>query len=132
MNELKHQELTSEIIKAYYSVYNELGRGFLEKVYRNALHHLLLKSGLHVEREYPISVLFDGIVVGEFFADLFVEQIVIVEIKAVEQLVAKHDAQLLNYLKATGVEVGLLLNFGNNEPEFRRKVLTRKSTNRSH
>jgi GxxExxY protein len=109
------------IIKAFYVVYNTLGYGFLEKVYRNALAIELRKLGLDVIQEARIAVYYDGQVVGEYFADLLVAGVVIVELKAVQRLLSEHEAQLLNYLKATPYEVGLLLNFGP-EPEIRRKA----------
>ncbi|MBL4656732.1 MAG: GxxExxY protein [Flavobacteriales bacterium] len=124
--ELLHEELTGRIIKSYYKVYNNLGFGFLEKVYENALHYELLKSGLGCVKQQSIEVTYDEIKVGQYFADLIVENTVIVEIKAAEGLVVEHEYQLVNYLKATDIEVGLLLNFGK-EPAFRRKVFTNKS-----
>jgi len=117
----KHTDITELIIKAFYTVYNVLGYGFLEKVYRNALVIELRKLGLEVIPEARIVVYYDGEVVGEYLADLLVNGVVIVEIKAVRQLLEEHEAQLLNYLKATPYEVGLLLNFGP-QPEVRRKA----------
>lgn len=117
----KHGELTGQIIEAFYVVYGRLGHGFLEKVYENALALELRERGLRVKQQTPISVLYNGVVVGEYFADLLVEGCVIVEIKAVEKLCEEHLAQLLNYLKATEIEVGLLLNFGP-KPETKRKI----------
>ena len=119
-----HSDITEKIIKAFYKVYNTLGYGFLERVYENALAHELEKAGLHIVQQKPIEVYYDDLLVGEYFADIFVENAVIVELKAVESLHEIHEAQLLNYLKATEAEVGLLLNFGP-EPEFIRKVLTK-------
>jgi len=118
-----HQEITDKILKAFYRVYNDLGYGFLEKVYENALIHELRKMGLNVVRQKPIKVYYDNVLVGEYFADIIVENAVIVELKAVEVLHESHANQLTNYLKATEIEVGLLLNFGE-EPEFARKILT--------
>lgn len=118
-----HKEITSEIIAAFYAVYNTLGYGFLEKVYENALILELRKKGLTVKKQVPIKVKYDGQIIGEYFADLFVEDKVIVELKAVEKIIAVHEAQLLNYLKATNIEVGLLLNFGP-KAEFKRKIFT--------
>jgi len=118
---MKHEEITARIIRAFYTVYNTLGYGFLEKVYENALAIELRKNGLSVCQQMAIEVRYNGAVVGEYFADLVVEGLVNVEIKATRTLAAEHEAQLLNYLKATGYEVGLLLNFGP-EPEVRRKV----------
>jgi len=117
----KHKELTSQIIKAFYDVYNALGYGFLEKVYQNALVIELQKLGLQVVPQSPIEVRYHGHVVGEYFADVLVEGKVIVEIKAARTLTAAHQAQLLNYLKATPYEVGLLLNFGPT-PQIKRKI----------
>ncbi len=117
----KHTDITERIIKAFYTVYNTLGYGFLEKVYRNALAIELRKLGLEVIQEARITVYYEGEVVGEYFADLLVAGVVVVELKAVEKLLEEHEAQLLNYLKATPYEVGLLLNFGP-QPEIRRKA----------
>lgn len=119
--ELLHQELTSKIINAFYKVYNELGYGFLEKVYENALFIELTNQGLWVKKQQRIRVYYQEIEVGEYFADLLVEEKVIVELKAAESLADEHERQLLNYLKATDKEVGLLLNFGK-KPQFKRKV----------
>jgi len=118
-----HKETTGTIIQAFYAVYNALGCGFLEKVYENALCHELTKQGLNVRQQVPIRVYYDGLPVGEYFADLIVEDHVIVELKAAESLHPGHAAQLVNYLKATEMEVGLLLNFGP-KPEFARKIFT--------
>jgi GxxExxY protein len=117
----KHSDLTQVIIAAFYTVYNSLGYGFLEKVYENALAIELRKNGHKVEPQHPIRVYYDGQVVGEYFADLVVDDQVIVEIKAVTKPLKEHEAQLLNYLKATPYKVGLLLNFGP-KPVIRRKV----------
>ncbi|MBM3149344.1 MAG: GxxExxY protein [Chloroflexi bacterium] len=119
--EAKHKDITELIIQAFYTVYNTLGYGFLEKVYQNALVIELRRLGLEVIPEAPIKVYYNGQVVGEYFADLLVAGVVLVEIKAVRTLAPEHEAQLLNYLKATPYEVGLLLNFGP-KPEFKRKV----------
>src|SRR5439155_18635114 len=112
---------TEKILKAFYHVYNVLGYGFHEKVYENALVITPRKMGLRVQPQAPIKVYFEGEQVGEYFADLLVEDCVIVELKAAEGTVEEHEAQLLNYLKATKREVGLLLNFGP-KPEVKRKV----------
>lgn len=120
---LQDEALTQKIIGAYYNVYNILGHGFLESVYVNALYLVLTGMGLHVDRERPITVYFQGKVVGEFRADLVVEGRVIVEVKAVRVLDPAHEAQLLNYLRATEVELGLLMNFGE-RPEFERLVFS--------
>jgi len=119
------EELTSEIIGCFYDVYNELGYGFLEKVYENALKHKLEQKGLDVQRQSPIKVYFEDILVGEYFADLVVNNDVIIELKATEKLHKEHELQLINYLKATQVEVGLLLNFGK-KPDIRRKIFSNK------
>ena len=118
-----HRQITDKILKAFYSVYNDLGYGFLEKVYENALIHELRKMGLNVARQKPIKVYYDNVLVGEYFADIIVENAVIVELKAAEVLYESYTNQLINYLKATEIEVGFLLNFGE-EPEFARKILT--------
>ena len=117
----KHQELTREIIKAAQNVHNSLGNGFLEKVYHNAMVLELRKMGLDVASEKPITVYYDGQTIGEYFADIVVADKVILEIKAVQAVNAVHEAQLVNYLKATNIEVGLLLNFGKSL-EVKRKV----------
>ena len=119
--EAKHKDITELIIQAFYTVYNTLGYGFLEKVYQNALVIELRKLGLEVIPEACIKVYYNGQVVGEYFADLLVAGVVLVEIKAVRTLAPEHEAQLLNYLKATPYEVGLLLNFGP-KPQIKRKV----------
>ncbi|MCP4422016.1 MAG: GxxExxY protein [Chloroflexi bacterium] len=109
----KHREITSVILNAFYKrVYARLGYGFLEKVYENAMAYELQQSGLTVVKQQKIDVYYNGIVMGEYFADLIVDDKVIVELKAASQLVSQHEAQLLNYLRATQYEVGLLLNFG--------------------
>ena len=118
-----HEDVTRAIIQALYKVYNTLGYGFLEKVYENALAYELARQGLEVRQQWPIRVYYDGHLMGEYFADLLVGSRVIVELKAVENLCPEHEAQLLNYLKATEIEVGLLLNFGP-KPDFRRKIFT--------
>jgi len=117
----KHKEITEKILQGFYEVYNELGSGFLESVYEHALSIVLTGYGFHVERQKDISVHFRGHVVGDFRADLIVNEKVIVELKAVGNLDPVHEAQLINYLKATDIEVGLLLNFGK-KPEFRRLI----------
>jgi len=115
--------LTSRIIRAYYNVYNTLGFGFLEKVYENSLVFELQKQGLHGRRKVSIEVNYFDKSVGSYFADIIVDNLVILEIKAAEALCEAHEAQLLNYLRATKIEYGLLLNFGQ-KPEIRRKVWT--------
>jgi GxxExxY protein len=123
MEKYLHQKLTSEIISAFYKVYNTLGFGFLEKVYENALKFELEKMKLYVDKQKPIEVYYDGLRVGEYFADLIVENKVIIELKATEILIEEHELQLINYLKATEIEIGLLLNFGK-KPQIRRKIFS--------
>jgi GxxExxY protein len=116
-------ELTYLIRGAVYEVNRELGAGFLEKVYENALLVELLKRGLKAENQVPIKVKYKGVEVGEYYADILVENQVILEIKAVDSLQKIHEAQLLNYLKATGYKVGLLVNFAHPKAEIKRFVL---------
>jgi len=130
MEEYLHKELTSKIIEAFYRVYNSLGFGFLEKVYENALKYELELINLKVERQKPIEVRYKEIRVGEYFADLIVEDKVIIELKAAEYLIEEHEFQLINYLKATDIEVGLLLNFGK-KPEIRRKIFSNSNLRKS-
>jgi GxxExxY protein len=118
-----HSEITEKIIKAFFKVYNTLGYGFLEKVYENALIIELKKIGFHISQQYNIKVYYDGKIVGDYFADIIVDNNVIVELKATEGLREEHQTQLINYLKATDKEVGLLLNFGKT-PEFKRAIFT--------
>ena len=125
----KHTEVTERVIGAFYDVYNALGYGFLEAVYERALAIELEKLGLHVVTQARIQVSYAGQVVGDYFADLLVEEKVLIEVKAARSLHEEHEAQLLNYLKATRYEVGLLLNFGP-KPQLKRKAYdnTRKGT----
>jgi GxxExxY protein len=118
---MKHEELTNQIIKAFYKVYNTLGYGFLEKVYLNALYIELIKMGLKIDKEKRVLVYYEGHVVGDYNADLTVEDTIICELKTSESLYEGDENQLINYLKGTEIEVGLLLNFGK-KPEIRRKV----------
>ncbi len=119
-----HEALTDKIIKAFYKVYNNLGYGFLEKVYENAMVIELVKVGCEILQQKSIKVYYENhAIIGEYYADLLVENLVILELKTVENLAEEHEAQLLNYLRATEVEVGLLLNFGH-KPEFKRKIFT--------
>lgn len=118
-----HCELTDKVINCFYYVYNTLGHGFLEKVYENALKIELVSRGFMVECQNPIKVQYKGVPVGEYFADMIVNDLVIIEIEACETLNLAHQHQLQNYLKATNIEVGLLLNFGH-KPEFARRVFT--------
>jgi len=124
-DKLKHKELSHLIIKSFYEVYNELGGGFLESVYENAMALVLQQQGLHVETQKEIAVYFRGTLIGNFRADMVVEEKVLLELKAVRCLEPVHEAQLLNYLKATTIEVGLLMNFGN-EPAFKRLVYNKQ------
>jgi GxxExxY protein len=117
----KQSHLTSQIIGTFFKVYNTLGYGFLEKVYENALALELRNVGLKIEQQQPILVYYEAQVVGEYFADIVVNETIIVELKATRQNMREHEAQLLNYLKATRFEVGLLLNFGP-KAEYKRKV----------
>jgi len=117
----KHSGLTGEIIKAAQNVHNALGYGFLEKVYHNAIVLELRKMGFDVESEKLICVYYDGQTIGEYFADIVVADKVILEIKAVQAINPVHEAQLVNYLKATNIDIGLLLNFGKSL-EVKRKI----------
>ncbi len=118
-----HEDVTSVILQAYFTVYNTLGFGFLEKVYENALVIELLKHGLSIEQQKKIKVHYDKALVGDYYADLLIEKKVIVELKSAERLREEHEAQLLNYLRATSIEFGILLNFGK-RPEVKRKLFT--------
>ncbi len=122
---LLHEELTNRIIKTFYDVYNELGYGFLEKVYQNSMFIELKARGFQVEAQKQIKVNYRGYEVGEYYADIVVNDLVILELKAAEFLTKEIEAQLLNYLRGTDMEVGLLLNFGK-KPEFIRKVYENK------
>jgi len=121
-SKLLHSELTEKILGVYYDVYNEIGHGFLESVYNNCMFLALTKAGLSVRREVAVPVYFRGQDVGQFKADLVVEACVLIELKAVQNLDRTHEAQVMNYLRATELEVGLLLNFGSPKPQFRRIV----------
>lgn len=121
--ELLHSDISDDIIKAFFHVYNSLGHGFLEKVYENAMIIVLNQMKHSVMQQYPIKVHFEEKIIGEYFADLFVDNCIIVELKAAETISKEHEAQLLNYLKATKIEVGLLLNFGK-KPEFKRRAFS--------
>jgi len=118
-----HTELSEKILKAYFKVYNTLGYGFLEKVYENAMMIELRKFDLRCYQQQHIDVFYDERKVGDYFADIIVENKLIIELKASEYLVPEHEAQLVNYLRATDIEVGLLLNFGST-PQHKRRVLT--------
>jgi GxxExxY protein len=121
--EYLHSDITKLVLKAFYKVYNKLGFGFLEKVYENSMLIELRRLGLQSEKQQPIKVYYDAILVGEYFADIVINNCVIVELKALENLCEAHEAQLVNYLKATEIEVGVLLNFGK-EPQHKRRVFT--------
>ena len=118
-----HAEVTQEIIRAFFDVHGILGYGFTESVYQRAIPILLARRGVNSEREFPVAVTFLGERVGDYRADLVVEGKVIVEMKVADKIVPVHEMQLLNYLKATGIQVGLILNFGP-KPSFRRLVFT--------
>ncbi|BCG49102.1 hypothetical protein GEOBRER4_n4005 [Citrifermentans bremense] len=118
-----HESITDKILNAFYKVYNTLGFGFLEKVYENALAIELMKSGLEVKQQTQIPVYYDGKLVGDYFADVMVQDLIVLELKAAEAIHNEHCAQLTNYLKASNKEVGLLLNFGK-KPEFKRIIFT--------
>ena len=121
---MEHGELTEKVIGCAMTVHRTLGPGFLESVYQHALAHELRKADLEVECERKIQVTYDGVVVGEFSADMLVQQAILIENKAVQALVPAHEVQLVNYLTATGIEIGLLLNFGTERLEFKRKTRT--------
>ena len=118
---MKHEQLTEKIIQAFYKVYNTLGYGFLERVYENAMFIELTAMGYKVEKQKKILVYYFGNIVGDYNADMIVGDIVTVELKANECLVEENENQLINYLKATNIEVGLLLNFGR-KPQIKRKI----------
>ena len=118
-----YEELSKQIIAAYYTVYNTLGYGFLEKVYENAMMMELSNMGLACKQQQHIDVFYKNGKVGDYFADIIVEDKIIIELKAAEGLVEENEYQLINYLKATEKEIGLLLNFGK-KPQFRRKIFT--------
>lgn len=115
-----HEDLTEKILKACFEVSNELGSGFLESVYQKALLITLAENGLKAKSQFPLKVMFHGQTVGEFFPDIIVEDVVLLELKVVKTLAPEHLAQVMNYLKATGIEVGFLVNFGNPKLEYRR------------
>lgn len=117
-----HKAITEKIIGASFEVYNQLGYGFLEKVYKSAMQVELVRKGLQCQAEQPIKVRYKGVIVGNYFADLFVEESVIVEFKIAPTYNSADEAQLLNQLKATRVQVGMLINFGRQKVEFKRMV----------
>ncbi|TSA28557.1 GxxExxY protein [bacterium] len=125
-----NSELTEEIISCFYKVYNTLGYGFLEKVYENAMKIELEKKGFSIESQKSIQVIYTGEIVGNYFADIIVNNMIILEIKANDVLVEENEIQLINYLKATNLEVGLLLNFGK-KPEIKRKIFSNKKNEKT-
>jgi GxxExxY protein len=118
-----NQDKTGVILKCFYKVYNKLGYDFLEKVYENALSYELKKCGFQCRKQVPIKVFYEGVQVGDYYADIMVDDDVVIELKAADSLIEEHEHQLVNYLKATNIEVGLLLNFGK-DPQFKRKVFS--------
>ena len=128
MSNILYHELTKSIIKLFYEVYNELGHGFLEKVYQNAMYLELRSQGFKVEPQRQIKVYYKNELVGDFFADLLINDVIILELKACDSLVKAHYVQTLNYLKATNIEIGLLLNFGE-KPEIKRLIFTNNRKN---
>lgn len=129
---MEYGDLTNKIIGAAYAVYNYMGFCFLESVYEKCLMIELQKSGVHVEHQAEILVKYDGIVVGDFRADLLVENEIIVELKSIRSLLQAHEVQLVNYLKATGKDVGLLINFGETGVQIKRKVRDLNSISRTN
>jgi GxxExxY protein len=125
--DIRLNSLTEKIIGCAFEISNTLGCGFLEKPYENAMVHLLKKASLSVQQQVPIKIRFDGVIVGEYVADLVVENAVLVEIKAVKALDDVHAAQCINYLKATGIPLCLLINFGRPRVEHRRYARTPSS-----
>ena len=123
-----YSEITEKIIKAFFKVYNTLGYGFLEKVYENALVIELQKMGFNISQQHNIKVYYGMKMVGDYYADIIVDDNIIIELKAAESLKKEHKTQLINYLKATDKEVGLLLNFGKT-PEFKRAIFTNDRKN---
>jgi len=125
MTEYLHQDLTEKIIRCFYNVFDELGYGFLESVYESALVLELKNIGLKVESQKELEVFYKGVSVGKYRSDIIVENKVIIELKAVSQLTKAHEVQLVNYLKATNIEIGLLVNFGE-KINFKRKIFRNK------
>ena len=123
--DLLHKEISEKIIKCYYKVYNTLGYGFLERVYEKALAIELSKAGFEVKCQFPINVFYNNEIVGEYYADLLVNDIIILELKAASTISEEHECQLVNYLKATNIELGLLMNFGK-EADYKRKIFMNK------
>lgn len=129
MTVLMHQETTETIIKCFYKVYNSLGFGFLEKVYEKAMMIELVNHHLNALNQFPIKVLYNNQIIGDYYADILVENCIVVELKAAETLIPEHEQQVINYLKATDLELGLLFNFGK-KAEFRRIIFTNDRKNR--
>ena len=127
-----HSDLTEKIIGCAFEVQNELGAGFLESVYEKAMVVALKESGVSVRAQVPIKVSFRGVSVGSFYADLLVEDLIIVELKTVSRLSEQHRAQVINYLNATGIPVGLLINFGNPRIEYRRLIASGNRNTQQH
>ena len=130
-NNFLHSDITEVIIGAFYKVYNALGYGFLERVYENALLIELRKSGLNCSSQVPVKVFYEELQVGYYVSDIVVENNVIVEVKTAEALCEENEAQLTNYLRATNIEVGMLLNFGK-KAQFKRKVFSNSFKNHNH
>ncbi|HSD15556.1 MAG TPA: GxxExxY protein [Flavobacterium sp.] len=128
MSNFLYKGRTDVILKTFYEVYNTLGYGFLEKVYQNSMYFELSNKGFKVEAQKQIKVYYKEKVVGEYFADLVIDDVIIIELKACECLMDAHKAQLINYLKATQIELGMLLNFGDT-PEFKRYIYTNDRKN---
>jgi GxxExxY protein len=128
--EYLYSDITEKVLRAFFNVYNQLGFGFLEKVYENALGYEMQLLGLKVEKQKRIQVHYREIIAGDYFADIIVNDKVIIELKAAEALIEEHEAQLVNYLRATDIEVGLLLNFGK-KPQHKRKIFENRLKNQS-
>ena len=118
---MEYEDLTHKIIGCAYRVFNQLGFGFLESVYNKAMIHEISKDSLKVETEKPLNVYYDNVLVGEFFADLYVQNSIIVELKSVQKIIKEHEVQLVNYLNALKKDIGLLINFGPSGVEVKRK-----------
>jgi GxxExxY protein len=125
---MEHADLTQTIIGSAMAVHGTLGPGFLESVYQQALAHELRKRGLTVDCEKRLAVIYDGVVVGDFYADMIVEGCILIENKAVQSIVIAHEIQVVNYLTATGLDIGLLLNFGADRLQFKRKTRRYRTT----
>lgn len=121
-NKIIYKDLSYKIIGLAMEVYNKLGYGFLEKVYENALMVLFKREGIKVKQQTPITVYFEGEIVGEYYADILVEDKIILELKAVEKILDVHKSQTLNYLKATGLQLAIILNFSKEKLEYERLV----------